>query len=110
MIQILPIDFSWLYRLQERNWLSKGLPTYFTDWDSLFASMIREYFFVSIFRSISESLASENASRLESMQAAEKNVEERLSELQKEFQQTRQTAIMDELLDVIAGYEILKRN
>jgi F-type H+-transporting ATPase subunit gamma len=56
-----------------------------------------------------ESLASENASRLASMQAAEKNIEEQLSEIKNQLHQIRQMAITEELLDIVAGFEALRR-
>jgi F-type H+-transporting ATPase subunit gamma len=77
------------------------------EWDTLFAALIREYFFVSLFRAIAESLASENASRLSSMQAAEKNIEERLEKLNTRYHHLRQSSITEELMDVLAGYEVL---
>tara|TARA_R100000655_G_scaffold15120_1_gene33629 strand:+ start:292 stop:429 length:138 start_codon:yes stop_codon:yes gene_type:complete len=42
------------------------------------------------------------------MQAAERNIKERLMNLQAEFNQRRQTAITEELLDVVTGFEALK--
>ena len=69
--------------------------------------MVRQYLFVSLFQACAESLASENASRIAAMQAAEKNIEERLEELQGQYNHLRQTAITEELLDVVTGFEAL---
>jgi F-type H+-transporting ATPase subunit gamma len=74
----------------------------------LFQSLIREYLFVSLYRAFAESLASENASRLASMQVAERNIEERLRVLTAESRQARQSSISSELLDIIASYEALR--
>lgn len=71
--------------------------------------MVRQYLFVSLFRACSASLASENASRIAAMQAAEKNIEERLEELQSSFNHLRQTAITEELMDLVSGFEALKK-
>ena len=106
-LQILPVDLRWLRDLEGREWSQRGLPTYTLDWDSLFAALIRENFFVSLFRALAESLASENASRLSSMQAAEKNIEERLAQLNAHYHHLRQSSITEELMDVVAGYEAL---
>jgi F-type H+-transporting ATPase subunit gamma len=57
--------------------------------DTLFA-FVGEYLFVSLYRACAESLASENASRLAAMQGADKNIEE--------------------LFDVISGFEALSKN
>jgi F0F1-type ATP synthase gamma subunit len=43
------------------------------------------------------------------MQAAEKNIEERLDELHGAFNQLRQSAITEELLDVVTGFEALSK-
>jgi F-type H+-transporting ATPase subunit gamma len=109
-LQLLPLDLDWLGELEERTWPTHGLPTFFLEWDTLFAALVREYFFVSLYRAFAESLASENASRLASMQAAEKNIEERMDQLQTEYHHVRQSSITEELLDVVAGYETLTQD
>jgi len=68
---------------------------------------MREYLFVSLFRACAESLASENASRLAAMQRAEKNIDELLEALNGKFHRLRQSAIDEELFDVISGFEAL---
>jgi F-type H+-transporting ATPase subunit gamma len=52
-------------------------------------------------------MASENAARLNSMQAAEKNIMEMQEELEGKFRETRQTMITEELLDIISGFEAI---
>ena len=70
--------------------------------------MIREYLFVSLFRAFAESLASENASRLASMQVAERNIDDHLKALTTESRQLRQMTITSELLDIISSFESLR--
>jgi F-type H+-transporting ATPase subunit gamma len=106
-VHLLPVDETWLRRLRVKSWPTRILPTYTLDWDTLFSALIREYLFISLFRAFAESLASENASRLASMQAAEKNIEEQLAELKKQFHQMRQMGITEELLDIVSGFEAL---
>jgi F-type H+-transporting ATPase subunit gamma len=84
------------------------VPTFRGDWEALFASLVRQYFFVSLYRAFAESLASEHGSRLAAMQMAEDNVEERLDDLQSRFHRTRQNAITEELLDITSGFEALR--
>ena len=76
--------------------------------ERLLSHLVRQYLFVSLFRACAESLASENASRIAAMQAAEKNIEERLDEFQDAFNKMRQSAITEELLDIVAGFEALR--
>jgi F-type H+-transporting ATPase subunit gamma len=107
MLFLLPLDPQWLHDLAERAWDSRTLPFYTMDWQQLFSSLIRHYFFVALYRAVAESLASENASRLSAMQAAEKGIEERLDELNAQYQRQRQNAITVELLDIVSGFEAL---
>lgn len=108
-VHLLPIDAGWLRRLREKKWPTRALPMFRMDWEPLFSHLIREYLFVSLFRAFAESLASENASRLISMQGAEKNIEERLAELDSQFHRQRQMSITEELLDIVSGFEALKQ-
>jgi F-type H+-transporting ATPase subunit gamma len=77
------------------------------DWNRLFSLLVRQYLFVSLYRALAESLATENASRLASMQVAERNIENRLDELNTQYHQQRQGAIDAELFDLVAGFEAL---
>jgi F-type H+-transporting ATPase subunit gamma len=107
-LRILPVDQTWLDNLRSIKWESKSLPIYTMDWNALFASLIREYLFVSIYRAFTESLASENASRLAAMQNAEKNIQDHLEEIFADFHRQRQMIITEELLDIVSGYEAMK--
>lgn len=106
-VQIFPLDLAWLRQLKQEKWLSNSLPVITLKSGFLASALFRQYFFVCLYRACAESLASENASRLASMQAAETNIAERLTELHQQFQQQRQTNITEELLDIISGFEAL---
>ena len=106
-VRLLPLDEDWLRGLRGREWPGSSLPQFSADWDTLFSSLVRQYLFVSLFRAFANSLASEHASRLASMQAAEKNIEERLQELKSGYHQRRQMEITSELLDIVSGFEAL---
>lgn len=108
-VQLLPIDAAWLRGLAKRHWSSRSLPTFTMDWRELFSTLIRQHLFVSLYRAFAESMASENASRLASMQAAEKNIQDHLSVLAVEYHQGRQQSITEELLDIVAGFETLTK-
>lgn len=106
-VQLLPVNHDWLKDLARKKWDSKSLPIFRMDSNKIFSSLIREYLFVSLYRAFAESLASENASRLASMQNAEKNIEEQMMDLHVQFHRTRQMTITEELLDIVAGFEAL---
>jgi F-type H+-transporting ATPase subunit gamma len=106
-VRLLPVDLEWLKRLQRREWPCRTIPTFTMEWDRLFSALIWQYLFISLYRAVSESLASENAARLASMERAEKNIRERLDELSLYYHQCRQLTITEELLDIVSGFEAL---
>ncbi len=105
--QIIPIDLEWMRTLEKRPWGSRSIPQFTVDWTDLFTSLVRQYLLVSIYRALVESLTSESAARLAAMQAAEKNIDDRLAEFGMAYHHQRQTAITEELLDIIGGFEAL---
>ena len=105
--RVLPFDRSWQNRLAVLPWPTRNPPEVIEGTASILPAYIRGYLFVLLFRACAESLASENASRLASMQRAEKNIGEILEELNRTFHRTRQESIDEELFDVISGYEAL---
>jgi F-type H+-transporting ATPase subunit gamma len=106
-VPILPVDLEWLESLRQKPWPSRVLPTFTMARPRLIYALLGQYLFVSLYRALAESLASENAARLASMQAAENNIEERLRELRQQYNQLRQSTITEELLDIVAGFEAL---
>jgi F-type H+-transporting ATPase subunit gamma len=107
-IDLMPIQYARFNELQQKPWPSRSLPGYTMFEKDLLAALVRQYLFISIFRAAAESLASEHASRLISMQIAEKNIKERLESLSAEFRQQRQNRITEEILDVVAASEMLR--
>ncbi len=107
MNDLLPDDPGWVRELAERQWPSRSLPLFTMEWHGLFSSLLRQYFFVVLYRAFAHSLASENAARLAAMQAAERNTEEHIEELTALYHHERQGAITAELLDIVAGFETL---
>jgi len=107
-VRLLPVDAEWINGLKAKPWPSKVIPMVTMEESRLFHLLIREYLFVSLYRAFAESLASENASRLASMQMAERNIEDHLRSLTAESRHLRQTSITSELLDIIASFEALR--
>ncbi len=108
--RLLPLDKKWQQEFQGVKWPTNKLPQVVGNSEAVLMALIREFLFVSLFRACAESLASENASRLNSMQRAEKNIEELLDELHHTFHRLRQSTIDEELFDVVAGFEALKQH
>jgi F-type H+-transporting ATPase subunit gamma len=105
--RLLPLDVQWSRELTELPWPTGNLPEVIGGNQSTLRALVREYLFVSLFRTCAESLAGENASRLMAMQRAEKNIDDLLETLTRNFNRLRQTSIDEELFDVISGFEAL---
>ncbi len=106
-VELLPPDDQWLATMSGRRWPGRCLPLYSPPWQPLFAALIAEYLFVSLFRAFAASLNAENAARLAAMQRAEKNIEEMRTAFRADYHTLRQNSVTEELFDVIAGFEAL---
>jgi F-type H+-transporting ATPase subunit gamma len=107
--RVLPLDAAWHDERTQVNWPTKMLPEDMCGGAVTLRALLREYLFITLFRACVESLASENASRLAAMERADKNIDELLEHLQGTFHRLRQSAIDEELFDVISGFEALAK-
>ncbi|HZW98547.1 MAG TPA: F0F1 ATP synthase subunit gamma [Trueperaceae bacterium] len=108
-VQVLPIDPVWLRYLRDRPWPSKRVPMEFSEPRSLVQGVIRQRMALAFVKAFGSSLAAENASRLAAMEAASRNIDERLERLRTAYHSARQTAVTEELLDIQAAAEALRR-
>jgi F-type H+-transporting ATPase subunit gamma len=109
-VQLLPINPQWVRELLARPWPGPTIPTFRAPWPDLIQCLLRQAILVLCFRAITESLASENITRLQSMEAAESNIGERLAELKSAYNRERQSSITAEILDIVGGFEALKED
>lgn len=109
-LNLLPIDKKWLHSFMVKKWPTNRFPEVIDDTEYTFAALIREHLFTSLFKACAESLTSENASRLVSMQLAEKHTEDLLNELQQKFNLERQNSIDEELFDIVSGFDVITVN
>jgi len=107
--RLLPFDEKWCDGVIQLKWPTQKIPEAMNGVEPVLHGLIRQYLFISLFRTCAESLASENASRLAAMQRAEKNIEELLEDLNRAFHRLRQSTIDEELFDVISGSEALTK-
>jgi F-type H+-transporting ATPase subunit gamma len=107
--RILPLDNIWQQDFLSESWPTACRPQLLTEHKQTFSALIGEYLFTSLFRACIESLASENASRLIAMQRAEKNIEEIQTQLLRQYHRQRQSAIDEELADLVGGFEALSQ-
>ena len=109
MQHLLPLDEQWMQDIITTPWPTNKIPEVAGNAATTLTALISAYLFVSVFRACAESLAAENASRLEAMQRAEKSIGDMLDSLGKKFQSLRQSTIDEELFDVVSGFEALKK-
>jgi F-type H+-transporting ATPase subunit gamma len=109
MQRLLPLDEKWMHDLIGIQWPTNNIPEVAGNSVTTLKALINAYLFVSVFKACTESLAAENASRLEAMQRAEKSIGDMLESLGKKFQSLRQSMIDEELFDVVSGFEALKK-
>jgi len=109
-LPLLPLDNERLRELMKKDWPGTCLPYSATPSDKLFPALVQQYLFVAIYRAQVQSLTSEQASRLHSLQQAEKNIQEHLEELTGRYRNVRQSVITSELLDLVAGFRTVTGN
>ena len=107
MLRLLPLEPRLLQ--PDKRWQSRSLPDYRMAPGPLLAALVRNHLFASVFRASAEAMVTENAARLALMQQAEQSVDERREAVQGELRSVRQTEITDELMDIIMGFEALKK-
>lgn len=89
----------------ERSANSLDQPLHHLTLGQLQESLRHDFVFATIAHCLLESLASENATRLASMQAADRNVRDKLAQLGQRERTVRQQEITEELLDILTGVE-----
>lgn len=109
MQRFLPLDERWKNSLQQIQWPTKLPPQIAGGTKQTLIALINGYLFASLFKACVESLASENASRLDAMQRAEKNITDLLEDLGNTYHRLRQSSIDEELFDVVSGFEALEK-
>jgi F-type H+-transporting ATPase subunit gamma len=106
-LQLLPVQLERFHQAEVVEWPSRSLPQFTMNPEALLSSLLRQYFFVTVFRACAQSQASEHAARLAAMQSAERNLDDRLETVTGTYRRGRQSAITAELLDVVAGFEVI---
>jgi F-type H+-transporting ATPase subunit gamma len=107
MQRLIPLDEQWMQEIITTKWPTNNIPEVAGNTVTTLTALISAYLFVSVFRACAESLAAENASRMEAMERAEKCIGDILENLDKKFQSLRQSMIDEELFEVVSGFEAL---
>jgi F-type H+-transporting ATPase subunit gamma len=107
--RLLPLDAAWRNRLSCIEWPTPALAEMLGGSAASLPALVHEHLFIGLFRACAESLASENASRLEAMQRAQKNIDEVSAKLHSSLNRLRQSSIDAELFDVVAGCNAVRQ-
>ncbi len=87
---------------------TKRAPMIYMEPDEIMKELFKQFLSVSLYKAFVESLASENASRLLSMERASKSIEEKFSDLAELYNYLRQEEITNETIEIISAFEALK--
>lgn len=108
--RLLPLDVAWCRDLLKIPWPDNRAAQLLGAGAANLSALVHEHLFIGLYRACAESLASENASRLEAMQRAQKNIGTMSDTLHRSINRLRQSQIDEELFDVVAGFNALTAN
>ncbi|MDD3336304.1 MAG: ATP synthase F1 subunit gamma [Eubacteriales bacterium] len=102
LLHLLPITRETVANVQPMHTPAAGLQLE-PDVKTVLDSMARHYVVGMIFSCLVQSFASENRARMTAMESATRNADEMLHKLQLELNHARQTAITQEITEIIGG-------
>jgi F-type H+-transporting ATPase subunit gamma len=97
--QILPLDPD---RMKAASPLDE-MPLVYEEAEKVFAGILEEFLYVSLYRCYVESLRSENWYRLKTMEGATETLKRRSIELRSEYNYARQEEITEEMFEILGG-------
>lgn len=98
LVKLLPVDIEEAAELDSDVWMS-----YEPNEEEALSVMIPKYVTSLIYGALVEAAASENAARMQEMDTASNNAEEMIRDLSLKYNRARQSAITQELTEIIAG-------
>ncbi len=104
---LFPVSRKAYDDLRKKKWKTNNVPLVTLPARQLLDALIKEYLMIELSAALTYSLAAEHHTRMINMQNAEKNIDESLEKMNLEYQQKRQDAITEELIDVVSGAEAL---
>ena len=108
-MELLPFSKSIYEKLKKKKWDTNNIPLVTLPTPVLTQALIKEYLMIELCAALTYSLSAEHHTRMVNMQNAEKNIDETLAVLNQEYQQKRQDAITEELIDVVSGSEAINK-
>ena len=104
LLKLLPVERE---KIQNEDNKGKVLMNYEPNQHTSLDIIIPKYVTSIIYGALLEAMASENGARMTAMDSATDNAKELIEELSLEFNRARQSAITQELTEIIAGAESL---
>ena len=108
-MELLPFSKTIYENLKKKKWDTNNIPLFTLPTPVLTQALIKEYLMIELCAALTYSLSAEHHTRMVNMQNAEKNIDETLAVLNQEYQQKRQDAITEELIDVVSGSEAIHK-
>lgn len=102
--QMLPFDISSLGDYQ----VDSLLDIESSDPKEILDSLMQKYVEFSMYFALIDSLAAEHSSRMQAMETATKNADEVTRTLNIQYNKARQSAVTNELIEIIGGVEAMK--
>ena len=90
---------------EEREKKARVLTIYEPSVEAVFNKLIPQYMSGIIYGAVTSSVASELSSRRNAMQSANKNADEMIADLTLKYNRSRQSAITQEITEIVAGSE-----
>ncbi len=106
-IKLIPFPEKAYTHLSQKPWPTNNIPMVTIPAQEMLSTLMREYLMILLSSALTFSLAAEHHARMINMQNAEKNIDETLEQMNQEYQQKRQEAITEELIDVVSGSEAI---
>ncbi len=103
--RVLPPPFKRILKRTKK----KRAPLVYMAPEDILEDLMRQYLIVALYKAFIESLASENASRMLSMERASRNIDEKFAELSELYNYLRQEEITNETIEITSGFEAIRK-
>lgn len=108
LIKVLPLVFENKNTESKEKSERKGRVQYLPSAEAVLGYIIPKYISGTIYGGVIESFASEQGARRTAMESATDNADEMLSDLELKYNRARQSAVTQEITEIVGGVEALK--
>lgn len=108
VIKVLPLVFENEEAKSQEKSARKATVKYLPSAEAVLGYIIPKYISGTIYGGVIESFASEQGARRTAMESATDNADEMLSDLELKYNRARQSAVTQEITEIVGGVEALK--